>query len=118
MLVELLSRLKPEISEGVSQGDTPSPGTELPASGRGGPVLCCTTPESALGNPGSLTAALCSSQPSHTKAETHDLGTSLPWNIPPACFGGLVSQLEMANPPSFPPPLLLLWPELSNIKPD
>lgn len=61
MLVELLSRLKPEISEGVSQGDIPHPGTELPASGRGGPVLPSTTLESALGNPGPLTAALCSS---------------------------------------------------------
>ena len=61
MLTELLSRLKPEISEGVSQGDTPRPGTELPASGRGGPVLPFTTSESALGSPGPLTAALCSS---------------------------------------------------------
>lgn len=47
----LLSRLKPEISE-VSQEDTPCPGTELPASGRGGSVLPFTTSES-LGSPGS-----------------------------------------------------------------
>ena len=51
MLVELLSRLQPEISEEVSQGDSPALEQSLPF----------TTSERALGSPGPLTAVLFSS---------------------------------------------------------
>ena len=78
MLVELLSRLQPEISEEVSQGDSPALEQSLPF----------TTSEHALGSPGPLTAVLFSSYPSPAKAETHDLGTSLPWDMPPARLWG------------------------------